>query len=63
MNTPVNFPVPTTFGGCLTYTGVAAELDKMRNLYPNLISLLSQCITTNQLTHEGRTVHVVKDIG
>jgi hypothetical protein len=33
MNTPVNFPVPTTFGGCLTYTGVAAELDKMRNLY------------------------------
>jgi hypothetical protein len=48
-NTPVNFPVPTTFGGCLTYTGVAAELDKMKFI-SNLISVKAMHHPTNQLT-------------
>ena len=59
-NTPLNFTIPSTFGGCLTYNGVAAELDKMRALYPNLISVKANASPTNQLTHEGRTVYVVK---
>ncbi|WP_298343552.1 M14 family zinc carboxypeptidase, partial [uncultured Algibacter sp.] len=40
----VNWAVPTNFnlgsmGGCLTYSEVLAELDQMRALYPNLISV------------------------
>jgi hypothetical protein len=59
-NTPVNFTLPSTFGGCLTYSGMAAELDKMRTLYPNLISIKANASPTNQLTHENRIVYVVK---
>jgi hypothetical protein len=32
---------------------MAAELDKMRLVYPNLISLKANA-SPNQLTHEGR---------
>ncbi len=40
----INWAVPTNFnlgsmGGCLTYSEVLAELDQMRALYPNLISV------------------------
>ncbi|WP_170064040.1 M14 family metallopeptidase, partial [Jejuia pallidilutea] len=40
----VNWAVPTNFtlgsmGGCLTYSEVLSELDRMRSLYPNLISV------------------------
>ncbi len=59
-NTPTNFTLPSTFGGCLTYSGMVAELDKMRSLYPNLISVKANASPTNQLTHEGRIVYVVK---
>jgi hypothetical protein len=59
-NTPVNFTIPTTFGGCFTYAGLGAELDKMAALYPNLISVKANASPTNQLTHEGRVVYVVK---
>ncbi|SHH79142.1 M14 family zinc carboxypeptidase [Winogradskyella jejuensis] len=42
--TPVNFnlnpnPAPNSFGGCLTLSQVEAELDQMRALYPNLVSV------------------------
>lgn len=37
--TPENFEIPSTFGGCLTYTEMLAELDEMRVKYPNLISV------------------------
>lgn len=59
-NTPVNFTIPTTFGGCFTYAGVGAELDKMRQMYPNLISVKANASPSSQLTHEGRVVYVVK---
>ncbi|MFV8367585.1 M14 family zinc carboxypeptidase, partial [Flavobacterium sp. XS1P27] len=58
--TPTNFTLPSTFGGCFTYTGMAAELDKMRLLYPNLISVKANASPTNQMTSEGRPVYYVK---
>lgn len=58
--TPTNFTIPSTFGGCLTYTGMAAELDKMRIAYPNLISVKANASPTNQTTTEGRPVYYVK---
>ncbi|MBC5863513.1 M14 family zinc carboxypeptidase [Flavobacterium turcicum] len=58
--TPSNFKIPTTFGGSLTNSGVNAELDKMRQLYPNLISVKSNISPTNQLTHQGRPIYYVK---
>ncbi len=36
--TPDNFQLGT-MGGCFTYEGMLAELDRMRQLYPNLISV------------------------
>ncbi|WP_298499035.1 M14 family zinc carboxypeptidase, partial [uncultured Algibacter sp.] len=52
----VNWGVPANFnlgsmGGCLTYSEVLAELDQMRALFPNLISVKANASPTNQLTH------------
>jgi|GEM_PF-216313 len=52
----VNWAVPNNFnlgsmGGCLTYSEVLAELDQMRALYPNLISVKTDASPTNQVTH------------
>ncbi|WP_298340617.1 M14 family zinc carboxypeptidase, partial [uncultured Algibacter sp.] len=54
--TEVNWAVPTNFnlgsmGGCLTYSEVLAELDQMRALYPNLISVKTDASPSNQVTH------------
>jgi hypothetical protein len=51
---------PNTFGGCLTYSQVLQELDDMRALYPNLISLKLDASPTNQTTLEGRTVYYLR---
>ncbi|MFN3908110.1 MAG: M14 family zinc carboxypeptidase [Flavobacterium sp.] len=58
--TPTNFYIPSTFGGCLTLSGVEAELDKMRQLYPHLVSVKQNISSTNQTTHEGRPIYYVK---
>ena len=59
--TPSNFTIPSTFNGmALTYTGMAAELDKMRVAYPNLISVKANASPTNQTTIEGRPIYYVK---
>jgi hypothetical protein len=58
--TPSNFTIPATFGGSLTNSGVNAELDKMRQLYPNLISVKTNISPSNQLTHQGRPIYYVK---
>jgi Zinc carboxypeptidase/Domain of unknown function (DUF5011)/GEVED domain/Secretion system C-terminal sorting domain/Fibronectin type III domain len=52
----VNWSVPTNFnlgsmGGCLTYSEMLAELDQMRALYPNIISIKTDASPTNQKTH------------
>ncbi|WP_460220494.1 immunoglobulin-like domain-containing protein [Psychroserpens sp. MEBiC05023] len=62
---PANFNLnpnssPNSFGGCLTYDMVLQELDDMRSLYPNLISVKQNASPTNQLTVEGRTVYYVR---
>ncbi len=54
-------PTPNSFGGCLTYTQVLAELDDMRAQYPNLISArLDMSVTPTDpgvdTTIEGRTI-------
>jgi hypothetical protein len=46
--------------GCLTLDELNTDLDKMRTLYPNLISVKTNISPTNQLTHEGRPVYYVK---
>lgn len=51
----VNWAVPSNFnlgsmGGCLTYSEVLAELDEMRALYPNLISVKTDA-SPGTLTH------------
>lgn len=51
---------PNSFGGCLTYDQVLQELDNMRSLYPNLISLRTDASPTNQTTLEGRTMFYVR---
>lgn len=51
---------PNSFGGCLTYDQVLNELDSMRTLYPNLISLKLDASPTNQTTIEGRTMYYVR---
>jgi len=51
---------PNSFGGCLTYDQVLQELDNMRALYPNLISVKLDASPTNQKTIEGRTIHYVR---
>jgi hypothetical protein len=61
----INWLVPTNFNlgtmaGCLTLDELNTDLDKMRTLYPNLISVKTNISPTNQLTHEGRPVYYVK---
>ena len=51
---------PNSFGGCLTYAQVLQELDDMRAMYPNLISVKTNASPSNQLTYEGRTVYMVR---
>jgi chitodextrinase len=51
---------PNSFGGCLTYSQVLQELDDMRALYPNLISVKTDVSPTGQTTIEGRTVYYVR---
>ncbi len=51
----VDWQVPQNFslgsmGGCLTYSEMLAELDQMRTLYPNLISIKTDASPTNQTT-------------
>ncbi|WP_298500378.1 M14 family zinc carboxypeptidase, partial [uncultured Algibacter sp.] len=54
--TEVDWAIPTNFKlgsmmGCLTYSEVLDELDLMRTLYPNLISVKANASPTNQLTY------------
>jgi len=74
--TPVNFnlnpnPPPNSFGGCLTVSQVEAELDQMRALYPNLISVKANASPSGELTRgntygnasqrfSGQTVYYVR---
>lgn len=61
LNDPANSPFETNyFGGCLTNEMVLDELDDMRLLYPNLISIKKNASPTNQKTIEGRTVYYVR---
>ncbi|MGI6479808.1 MAG: M14 family zinc carboxypeptidase [Salinivirgaceae bacterium] len=56
--TPVNFTLGT-LGGYHTYSEILAELDKMRNLFPNLISA-KDIINPSLTTIEGRYIHWVR---
>ncbi|WP_019388073.1 immunoglobulin-like domain-containing protein, partial [Algibacter luteus] len=70
----INWPVPSNFqlgsmGGCLTVSETLAQLDLMRSLYPNLISVKSDASPTGQTTHgnstggttwSGQTVYYVR---
>lgn len=56
--TPVNYSYGT-MGGYLTYDSMMAELDKMRALYPNLVSERKICSDTI-VTWEGRPIYNVK---
>ncbi|UAB75450.1 M14 family zinc carboxypeptidase [Mesoflavibacter sp. SCSIO 43206] len=52
----VDWAVPQNFNlgsmaGCLTYSEVLTELDEMRALYPNLISVKTDASPTNQTTY------------
>ncbi|RKM86464.1 hypothetical protein D7030_01035, partial [Flavobacteriaceae bacterium AU392] len=72
--TPVNFnlnpnPSPNSFGGCLTVSQVEAELDQMRALFPNLISVKMDASPTGETTlgntlgaaqFPGQTVYYVR---
>ncbi|NNL31599.1 MAG: T9SS type A sorting domain-containing protein [Flavobacteriaceae bacterium] len=66
LNDATNYPAETNhFGGCLTYQMVLDELDLMRSLYPNLISVKSDASVTPtdpavDTTFEGRTVYYVR---
>ena len=44
----------------MTYDQVLQELDEMRTLYPNLISVKQDASPTNQTTIEGRTMFYVR---
>lgn len=57
--TPQNFYIPSSFGGCLTLEQMLDELDKMKQLYPDIIST-KQPISSTLTTHEGRSVFYVK---
>ena len=48
-------PVGTPFGGCLTVDEMIIELDRMRTLYPNLISMRQDASPTGQQTHGNMT--------
>ncbi|MFD2725641.1 immunoglobulin-like domain-containing protein [Hyunsoonleella rubra] len=61
----INWSTPTNFklgsmGGCLTVSEALAELDLMRSLYPNIISVKADASPTNQTTVEGRTTYYVR---
>ncbi len=56
--TPENFNLGT-MGGYLTNSEMLAELDQMRTLYPNLITV-KQSISSTFTTHEGNTIYYVK---
>ncbi|MBP7184270.1 MAG: immune inhibitor A [Saprospiraceae bacterium] len=58
IQTPVNYSYGT-MGGYLTYDELVQEFNKMKQLYPNLISDY-QPISDTILTHEGRTVNWLK---
>ena len=66
--TPTNFNIPSTFGGCLTVSGMEAQLDAMRAAYPNLITVKTDASPSNQKTYgftgsgswAGQTVYYVK---
>ncbi|WP_019388872.1 M14 family zinc carboxypeptidase, partial [Algibacter luteus] len=67
--TPTNFKLGASFGGALTLSEAYAELDLMRTLYPNLISVRTDASPTNQTTHgnstggttwSGQTVYYVR---
>ncbi len=47
---------PGSMGGYLTYGEMLAELDDMKNQYPNLITSRAP-ISTTLLTHEGREIY------
>lgn len=51
---------PNSFGGCLTYDQILQELDEMRALFPNLISLKLDASPTGQTTIEGRTMYYIR---
>ncbi|MFS4483587.1 M14 family zinc carboxypeptidase, partial [Hyunsoonleella sp. 2307UL5-6] len=56
----INWPVPTNYqlgsmGGCLTVSETLAQLDLMRSLYPNLISVKTDASSTGQTTHGNST--------
>jgi hypothetical protein len=56
----INWPVPSNFqlgsmGGCLTVSETLAQLDLMRSLYPNLISVKTDASSTGQTTHGNTT--------
>lgn len=50
-----NFILGDSFGGCLTVDQMIAELDRMRTLYPNLISMRQDASPTGQQTHGNTT--------
>lgn len=56
--TPVNFTVPSTYGGYFKYNEMLQELDEMAALYPNLISVKAPIHT--YLTWENRPIYHVK---
>jgi len=56
--TPVNFTLGT-LGGYHSYSEILAELDKMRNLFPNLISA-KNIVSPLLPTIEGRPIHWVR---
>ncbi|WP_345170456.1 M14 family zinc carboxypeptidase, partial [Algibacter aquimarinus] len=56
----INWTVPSNFqlgsmGGCLTVSEALAQLDLMRSLYPNLISVKTDASSTGQTTHGNST--------
>jgi carboxypeptidase T len=57
-NTPVNYQ-DGTYGGYFRYQEMLDILDKMRQLYPNLITVKT-IITDTITTHEGRPLYWVK---
>ncbi|MFD0990995.1 M14 family zinc carboxypeptidase, partial [Mariniflexile jejuense] len=51
---PANFQLGS-MGGCLTVSETLAQLDLMRSLYPNLISVKTDASSTGQKTHGNST--------
>jgi hypothetical protein len=61
----IDWAVPTNFvlgsmAGCLTLDELNTQLDQMRTLYPNLISVKANISPTDQRTHQNRPVYFVK---